>query len=160
MVQFVLIRPGSTEFDEQGRIQGTLDIPLSEQGQAEVQQAITGLRELGLSIVYAFSAQATWQTASTIADALNIKAKKLDALQNVNQGLWQGMLFEEVKRKNPKVFRQLQENPEMVCPPEGETIGDARERVDAALEKLRKTSSNSPLVTEFRDKMKRLLQQR
>lgn len=27
MVQIVLIRPGSTDYDEQGRIQGTLDIP-------------------------------------------------------------------------------------------------------------------------------------
>ena len=29
MSQIVLIRPGSTEFDEQQRIQGTLDLPLS-----------------------------------------------------------------------------------------------------------------------------------
>ena len=36
MVQIVLIRPGSTDYDEQGRIQGTLDIPLNEQGTREV----------------------------------------------------------------------------------------------------------------------------
>ena len=33
MLQIVLIRPGTTDFDEQGRIQGTLDIPLNERGQ-------------------------------------------------------------------------------------------------------------------------------
>ena len=27
MVQIVLIRPGSTDYDQQGRIQGTLDVP-------------------------------------------------------------------------------------------------------------------------------------
>ena len=37
MVQIVLIRPGSTDYDEQGRIQGTLDIPLNDQGADEVQ---------------------------------------------------------------------------------------------------------------------------
>ncbi len=36
MLTVILIRPGSTDFDEQGRIQGTLDVPLNEQGAAEV----------------------------------------------------------------------------------------------------------------------------
>src|SRR5581483_247145 len=30
MVQMLVVRAGATEFDEQGRIKGTLDIPLSE----------------------------------------------------------------------------------------------------------------------------------
>ena len=36
MTQVVLIRPGATVYDEQNRVQGTLDIPLSERGRAEV----------------------------------------------------------------------------------------------------------------------------
>ena len=36
MTQVVLIRPGATVYDEQNRIQGVLDIPLSERGRAEV----------------------------------------------------------------------------------------------------------------------------
>ena len=47
MVQIVLIRPGSTDYDEQGRIQGTLDIPLSEQGTREVERVIEEIRQLG-----------------------------------------------------------------------------------------------------------------
>ncbi len=38
MPHFVLIRPGSTDYDQQGRIQGTLDIPLDDQGAEQVQQ--------------------------------------------------------------------------------------------------------------------------
>ena len=36
MCQVVLIRPGATIYDEQNRVQGILDIPLSERGQGEV----------------------------------------------------------------------------------------------------------------------------
>src|SRR4028118_2388012 len=36
MTQVVLIRPGATVYDEQNRVQGVLDIPLSERGLAEV----------------------------------------------------------------------------------------------------------------------------
>ena len=33
-----------------------------------------------------------------------------------------GMLVEEVKQKQPRVYRQWLEHPETVCPPEGETV--------------------------------------
>ena len=138
MVQFVLIRPGTSEYDEQGRIQGNLDIPLTEQGKREVQQSIGELKPLGLSVVYSSSCKASWQTASAIAAGLGIKARQLETLQNLNHGLWQGMQVEEVKRKQPKVFRQWQEHPELVCPPEGELFADCRDRVEAALVKLQK----------------------
>jgi probable phosphoglycerate mutase len=138
MVQFVLIRPGTSEYDEQGRIQGNLDVPLTQQGELEVQQRIGELRPVGLSVVYSSPARAAWQTASAIASSLGIKAKQIDALQNLDHGLWQGMQLEEVKRKQPKVFRQWQEHPEMVCPPEGETFSACRERVESAIVKLQK----------------------
>jgi probable phosphoglycerate mutase len=138
MVQIVLIRPGTSEFDEQGRIQGTLDIPLTEQGQREVHQSIADLKPLGLGILYCSPCESAWQSASALAEGLGIKARRLDAMENLDCGLWQGMQLEEVKRKQPKVFRQWQEHPELVCPPEGETYGDCRDRVDVALSKLAK----------------------
>jgi probable phosphoglycerate mutase len=136
MVQIVLIRPGTSEFDEQGRIQGTLDIPLTEQGQREVHQSIAELKSLGLSALYCSPCEAAWQSAAALATGLGIKAKRLDAMENLDCGLWQGLQLEEVKRKQPKVFKQWQEHPEVVCPPEGETYGDCRDRVEASLSKL------------------------
>lgn len=138
MVQIVLIRPGTSEFGAQGRIEGNLDIPLCEQGKREVQQAIGELKPLGISLIYSCPCEAAWQTASTIAAGLDIKAKKLETLMNLDHGLWQGMLLDDVKRKQPKVYRQWQEHPEMVCPPEGEMLNDCRERVEATITKLQK----------------------
>ena len=48
------------------------------------------------------------------------------------------MLIDDVKRKQPKVFRQWQEQPEIICPPEGEMLSEAQERVQAALLKVLK----------------------
>lgn len=136
MVQIVLIRPGSTEYDEQGRIQGTLDIPLSEQGQQEALRLAAELAGLGISVIYSSECLSAAETAKCIADALRIKLKKLDNMQNLNQGLWQGMLVEDVRQKQPTVYRQWQEQPEIICPPEGEMLAEAEERVHAALRKL------------------------
>jgi phosphoserine phosphatase len=101
-----------------------------------VRRVIGELRERGLEAIYASPAQAAWQTASSIAEALGSRLKKLDALYNLDHGLWQGMLIDEVKRKQPKVFRQWQEQPETVCPPEGETLIQAQERVQQSLCKV------------------------
>jgi len=136
MSQIVLIRPCSTDYDEQGRIQGTLDIPLNAQGSASAQQLAEQLRPLNISIIYSSPGQSSWQTASAIGETLDVKVKKVDSWQNVDHGLWQGMLLDDIRRKHPKVFRQWQEQPENICPPEGETLGDALCRARAALEKL------------------------
>ena len=42
------------------------------------------------------------------------------------------MLVSDVKRKQPRVYKRWQEQPESVCPPEGEMLGEADERVRAA----------------------------
>ena len=138
MFRIVLIRPGSTDYDTQGRIQGTLDIPLSEQGSQEVAQIVSQLRSEGIETLYAPQTQPAWQTAEIIAQDLQLKLKRLDRMQNVDLGLWQGMLLEDVRRKHPRVYRLWQEQPDTICPPEGEMISDAVDRVSTVLAKLLK----------------------
>lgn len=146
MFRILLIRPGTTDFDQQRRIQGTLDIPLSETGRREVDDAIEKLRDQPLDAIYTCPCQSARQTAEALGGALNIKPKTLDKLQNLNQGLWQGMLVDDVKKKQPKVYRQWQDQPETVCPPEGETLGAAKERVQAVVAKLLKKHKSEGVV--------------
>jgi probable phosphoglycerate mutase len=136
MLTVILIRPGSTDFDEQGRIQGTLDVPLNEQGIAEVARLADELRVSGLEAIYHSACSSALRTAEVLGTVLNLKPKRLDNFQNLDHGLWQGMRVEEVKRKHPKVYRQWQEQPDSVCPPEGETLDAARTRVQGVLRKL------------------------
>ena len=136
MVQVILIRPGSTDFDDQGRIQGTLNIPLNAIGSSEVAATIEQLRDKGIESLYCCESEPALETARSMAAALGAKLKKLDHMENLDHGLWQGMRIGEVKRKHPKLYRQWQEHPENVRPPEGETVSEARDRVTAAINKL------------------------
>ncbi|MCA9100810.1 MAG: histidine phosphatase family protein [Pirellulales bacterium] len=138
MVKIVLIRPGATELDEQSRVQGTLDLPLSEKGGAAVSRLVDELRNGGIEVVYAAEGQPALQTAETVASGLDIKLKKLDNMRNLDHGLWQGMAVDEIRRKHPKVYRQWQEQPRTICPPNGEMLADAESRVRAALTRLLK----------------------
>ncbi|MBX9788915.1 MAG: histidine phosphatase family protein [Pirellulales bacterium] len=136
MLTIVLIRPGATDYDKHGRIQGTLDIPLNGAGSAEVSQLIEQLRGRALELLYTSDSEPALETASKLADGLDIKLKTLDDMQNLDHGLWQGMLVSEIRRKHPKLYRQWQEQPDSVCPPQGEMLEEARQRVQRSLRKL------------------------
>lgn len=136
MLRIFVIRPGSTDFDQQGRIKGTLDIPLSDLGKQQAAQAAEALADMAIEILYSAPCQSAWQTAEMLADRLDVKIKRLDTLHNLDHGLWHGKLIEEVKQRQPKVYRMWQEQPETVCPPEGETLAAARLRVQKALKRL------------------------
>lgn len=136
MLRILLIRAGATEYDQQGRIQGTLDIPLSEDGRSQVEALVNELGVQSLDAVYATPCQSAIQTAETIGGPRDLKPKTLDMLKNLDHGLWQGMLVDDVKKKQPKVYRQWLEQPETVCPPRGETIRDVEQRVHSVVAKL------------------------
>ena len=136
MLKFLLIRPGVTDFDEQHRIKGTLNLPLNEHGIAQVVQMIDELVGEKIDSIYTSPCQCCQQTADLLAKSRDMKAKTLKGLQNLNHGLWHGKRIEEVKQQQPKVYRQWQEHPETVCPPEGEPLADVQQRVETVLAKL------------------------
>ena len=142
----ILIRPGRTDFDDQGRIIGTLDIPLNSDGVSEIDVIGKKLLDEDVQIIYHSPCQAAEQTADALAEILDVKSKSDERLRNLDHGLWQGMQIEEVKQHQPKVYRRWQEQPETVCPPEGETLALVTQRVEYVCNRLRKKHKHGSVV--------------
>lgn len=142
-----VVRPGETEFDEQDRVQGTLDLPLSERGRRQVSEIIATLRNRSIRQIYTSPNDPALSTAHIIGDALGIGVKEVDDLANVHHGLWQGLCIDDIRRKHPRVFRQWNESPESVCPPGGETCDEAFARAQKALRKPMKRKDNFAVVS-------------
>lgn len=138
MLEVLLIRPGSTTFDVEGRIKGSLDIPLSQQGVEQAKSLAQNLAGVRLDCLYVAPSESAQQSARFVAEKNHCRQKTLECLTNLDHGLWQGKLVSEVKRLQPKVYRQFQEHPGDICPPEGETIDEAIQRIQAAMTKLTK----------------------
>ena len=146
MLRIVLVRPGATDFDEQGRIKGSLDIPLCGAGECQVAAMVAKFRELSLDYVYSSPCKSAQQTAAALAKDHRLKVRLLDKLQNLDHGLWHGKLIDEVRQTQPRVYRQWQEHPETVCPPGGEPLDAARDRVRSTLVKLLRKHSTGVLA--------------
>lgn len=148
MCRFILIRPGATEFDEQGRMKGCLDIPLSPTGREQVERTVTELANLKIDAIISAPCESAVETANRLAAGRNVKVRVVDCLRNVDHGLWHGKLIEEVRRTQPKVYKQGQDCPLHLCPPGGESILQAQERVLKEINRLAKriTTGNVALV--------------
>lgn len=136
MTQVFLIRPGATAYDEQNRIQGVLDLPLSDRGRAEVAALAEQLADADLVALYCGPGESVYRTAEVVGRSIGLRPKRLDDLRNLDQGLWQGLQIEEIRRRNPKLFRQWLDEPMTICPPLGETVEDALERIREILRPL------------------------
>ena len=142
----VLIRSGETDFDVEARVQGTIDLPLTLQGRAEVDAAAVELRSVPVEVIYCCPGEPAFSTARVIGRTLDIPVKPLAELDNMHFGLWQGMPVDEIRRKQPHVFRHWQDDPTSVCPPEGETFSDVHSRVLEALRKPLKKGVSFAIV--------------
>jgi broad specificity phosphatase PhoE len=144
-VRFV-VRPGETEFDEQSRIQGSLDLPLTDRGRQQVSEIVEQLRREAFDVIYTSPTEPAASTAEIIGQALGIPVKIVDGLANLHQGLWQGSQLEEIRRKHPRVYKQWEDDPESVCAPNGEECEEAQERVEQALKKPLKRGESFVIV--------------
>jgi phosphoserine phosphatase len=160
MCNIVVVRPGSTLFDEQDRMKGSLDIPLSATGVAQVNRVAGEMTKLSLSAVYSAPCESAQSTAKQIAEQSKTKWKVCDCFRNMDHGLWQGKLIDEVKRQQPRLFKQLQDNPRAFCPPGGETIDEAEARVEKMLIKLCKKHANDTIAIVIPEPMASLVASR
>ena len=132
----IVIRSGATDYDLQGRIRGTLGIPLAAEGAAAASRAGLKLAEAPPAAIYASEDESAEETARIIGVACDRKPKSISGLGNIDMGLWQGRLIDEIRDTQPRLHRQWQDNPWAVSPPEGELLEDACGRVEAVLERM------------------------
>lgn len=158
MSRVVLVRPGSTDFDEQGRMKGCLDMPLSESGRLQVERIARELADLELDEILSAPCESAVQTANRLAEGRRLKVKVVECFRNLDHGLWHGKLITELRRNQPRVFRQGQEFPASICPPGGETVTQARSRVIKAITKISKRSGGDVIALVIPDPLATIVQ--
>ena len=71
MANVVVIRPGCTDYDDQHRIQGSLNLPLNERGEQQVDALVQRLSGTRLDVIYSPSTEPALSTRSEAASHQN-----------------------------------------------------------------------------------------
>ncbi len=153
ITRVLLVRPGATEFDDQGRIKGCLDMPMSESGRRQAETLAGQVSHFRCRTIYASPCESARETAEILAGDWGAKIKVIDAFRNLDHGLWHGKLIEELRHNHPKLYRRGQESPWDICPPGGESILDARSRAAKAVQKVLKKHADDLVSIVIPDPM-------
>ena len=136
MTKLFLMRHGETLANIEQVYQGQGDSPLSELGASEAKELAATLKKERFSAVYSSTLSRSYETASIIAEPHKVKAQKIPGLIERYYGAWEGMTFEEIRKKYSKIYKSWLENPGKTVIPQAEALPDLQERGVAAIEAL------------------------
>lgn len=138
MKRLTLIRHGETEWNAASRVQGSVDIPLSERGlqQAEALGAFFAAKP-SFDRLYASDLQRAHCTGAILAEKTGLPEPKLSPLlREIHCGEWEGLTLEALRRDHLDLYRNWRDHADVPCPG-GESILDVRARVARFFEEER-----------------------
>lgn len=138
VLSLVLVSAAPTVWDEAGRLVGRASIPATDQGADALSRAAKAFAAAHpgiLDVVVCGPEESTHTSGTVFAEAMGVRLRTLDDLANVDLGLWDGCHREQLEGRCPSAFRAWREQPDLIRPPEGESLADAAERALAAVRK-------------------------
>ncbi len=133
-MRLLLIRHGSTLDNEQGRLTGQADVPLSPLGERQVALLGERLANETLDIIVTSDLQRARATGAAIAHYHQIPVYEDAAIREISLGAWEGVTLAELLKRDAEAITRWQNEPLNVKPPGGETITQLHDRVVPALE--------------------------
>jgi probable phosphoglycerate mutase len=145
-MKVALIPCGTTDWDDDGRLLGRVELALNEAGQEQCAQWAQSLTPLGLQRIFHAPDSLATQTAAALARQLSVPTKALEDLSEVDIGLWAGLTESQLKTRYASAHRELREAPLNVNPPGGESLSDAARRLSTCIRKqIRKKNGDGAI---------------
>ena len=136
MTTVILCRHGETDWNRLGRYQGKTDVPLNARGREQARALARALRDEPIAAVYSSTLDRAYETAREIARLHGVEVVRDARLDEINQGLWEGLRRDEIVLTHREIHERWLESPLDLRLPEGETLEEVRARVRQALDDI------------------------
>lgn len=145
-MRLYLIRHGQTAWNAEERAQGHTDIPLDDTGHAQSECLRQHFLGHSIDLVLTSDLQRSSETAIRVAEACGAPMEKTPLLRERSFGEWEGLPYTEFARRSNDFLTEAVHSLFHVCPPGGESIQDAWDRVRPITERLAKEQSHIAVV--------------
>ncbi|MGZ9066962.1 MAG: histidine phosphatase family protein [Burkholderiales bacterium] len=146
MTEIVLIRHGETVWNQQHRMQGQQDSPLTPLGLQQARQLARRLRNVGFSALYSSDLGRAHQTARCIADETQHEVVTDRGLRERNFGIFEGLTNAEIEVRHPKLFPLFQKRDPHFAMSGGESAAQFHERCIDTLQTIAQRHSGATVV--------------
>lgn len=107
----------------EGRVQGSLDSPLTEQGLQQARLLALRLKNENIEHIYSSDSLRALGTAEEIRRELGLlKVITNPAIREFSFGEWEGRIWQELRIENPEIFKIWDSEPHLVTTPGGENM--------------------------------------
>jgi broad specificity phosphatase PhoE len=138
MTELWLVRHGQTDWNLTGRWQGQApDAPgLNDLGKLQALAILPQMQSVHLSAIYTSDLLRARQTAELIARPLSLTVWLEPRLREINLGVWEGMLFNNIETQYPQELKARRQDPFHTSAPNGETPLEVAVRVLQAVNEI------------------------
>ncbi len=152
----ILVRHGETAGQSSVRYYGATDVPLSDEGRAQVRAARDRIGGETFDAVWASTLCRSWESARILAPGHPIQLES--DFREIDFGDWEGLTAEEIAEVDPAGHARWQAEGLDFTFPGGELRDALRARVGRGLDRIRATGVESVLVAVHKGVVRALLE--
>ncbi len=133
-LRFFLFRHGHLENSEQSIINGSTDIPLSDQGRTQMEFWRSHFQSMCVHSCVSSNLQRTIEGIKILANGRKIEMEHTSGFRERSFGVWEGKTRKEIALIDPEGYRRWLQVDLSFAPPEGESLDGFNDRVSLSLE--------------------------
>ncbi len=140
------VRHGETEYNQEKRLQGWCDSPLSDRGKQQVHQLAKTIAQLDIQHAFVSPLGRAQQTVEIIQSYLDFTKENLPELREVSFGDFEGNTLPELDIKFPGMWEARMDDKWSYRPPGGEANKDALPRAHEVIKRIEAFNSDRALL--------------
>lgn len=135
-MEVILLRHGATDWNIQGRCQGSTDRELSETGVRQAKLVAASLSQRKISAVYSSGLLRARRTAQLISEPHGLAVHIEHDVRELDHGALEGLTFNEIKERYPDFIQKWRTEPANLRVPGGERLSAVQQRALAGLQRI------------------------
>jgi broad specificity phosphatase PhoE len=144
LTTFFLVRHGAHSLLGRVLVGRKVDVPLDDVGLRQTRALAERFSHENISVVQSSPRQRAIQTASPIAERLNVPLNIEGAIDEIDCGVWSGRSFEELSREQS--WQEWNCSRATAQPPAGESMADVKQRIVAYLDRMKLADPNGRVM--------------
>lgn len=144
--KILLVRHGTTAYNETDRLQGRIDNPLNDKGRGEVERLAARLKNEPFDAVFSSPLKRALETAAIINRGHDRPLTVVSEFSEIDLGDWEGLVYSMVREKFPEIHQRWISDADFPVPG-GESFSAVCARTRTGLEKVLQNGQQNILIT-------------
>jgi broad specificity phosphatase PhoE len=142
----LLIRHGTTTFNETDHLQGRIDNPLNQKGRDEADRLAARLKGENLDAIFSSPLQRAVETATIVNHSHDLPLTLVPEFSEIDLGEWEGQNYSNVRAQFPEIHQRWISDPDFPVPG-GESFNAVCARTRTGLERILQDGRKHILIT-------------